>query len=100
MAQERQSHPLGANAVEYDGGPSVFVTNAEGSTSRISRFRFLRLLTKSQTSDSPMTLGKWFLGYLLVDGKGLEFYHRHREFLRMLGQNPPSAISFEINQLA
>ena len=38
---------------------------------------FLRLRTKSQTPDFPMTLAKWFFGNLLVDDKGLEFYHRH-----------------------
>jgi hypothetical protein len=38
---------------------------------------FLRLLTKSQTSDFPITLGKWFFDNLLVDYKRLEFYHRH-----------------------
>src|SRR6516164_3804603 len=38
---------------------------------------FLRLRTKFQTSDSPMTLAKWFFDYLLVDHKGVAFYHRH-----------------------
>jgi hypothetical protein len=38
---------------------------------------FLRLLTKSQTSDFPMTLAKWFFENSLVDSKGLEFYHHH-----------------------
>jgi hypothetical protein len=38
---------------------------------------FLRLLTKMQGSDSPITMGKWFFDNLLVDYKGLEFYHRH-----------------------
>jgi hypothetical protein len=38
---------------------------------------FLRLRTKSQTSDFPMTLTKWFFDNLLVDYKGLEFCHRH-----------------------
>jgi hypothetical protein len=38
---------------------------------------FLRLLTKSQTSDFPMTLAKWFFDNSLVDYKGLEFYHHH-----------------------
>jgi len=51
---------------------------------------FLRLLTKSQTSDFPMTLAKWFFDNSLVDYKGLEFYHQQGEFLRMLAQNPPS----------
>jgi len=36
---------------------------------------FLRLLTKSQSSDFPMTLAKWFFDNSLVDCKGLEFYH-------------------------
>ena len=58
---------------------------------------FLRLLTKSQTSDFPMTLAKWFFENSLIDSKGLEFYHRHWEFLRVLGQNPPlSARIFHI----
>jgi hypothetical protein len=55
---------------------------------------FLRLRTKSQTSDLPMTLAKWFFENSLVDSKGLEFYHRHWEFLRMLGQNPSSSASY------
>jgi len=38
---------------------------------------FLRLLTKSQTSDFPMTLAKSFFAKSLVDSKGLEFYHRY-----------------------
>jgi hypothetical protein len=38
---------------------------------------FLRLLTKSQTSDFPMTLAKWFFDNSLIDYKGLEFYHHH-----------------------
>jgi hypothetical protein len=38
---------------------------------------FLRLLTKSQTSDFPMTLAKWFFDNSLVDYKGLEFYHHY-----------------------
>jgi len=38
---------------------------------------FLRLLTKSRTSDFPMTLAKWFFDNSLVDYKGLEFYHQH-----------------------
>ena len=50
---------------------------------------FLRLRTKFHTSDFPMTLAKWFFENSLVDSKGLEFYHRHWEFLRMLGRNPP-----------
>jgi hypothetical protein len=55
---------------------------------------FLRLGTKFQTADSPMTLAKWFFENSLVDSKGLEFYHHHWEFLRVLGQNPPpSAMS-------
>jgi hypothetical protein len=36
-----------------------------------------------------MTLAKWFFAKSLVDSKGLTFYHRHWEFLRVLGQNPP-----------
>ena len=38
---------------------------------------FLRLRTKSQISDFPVPLAKWFFDNLLVDYKGLEFYHRH-----------------------
>ena len=38
---------------------------------------FLRLRTKSQTSDFPLTLAKWFFENSLVDSKGLEFYHRY-----------------------
>src|ERR1017187_6743637 len=49
---------------------------------------FLRLRMKSRTSDFPLTLAKWFFENSLVDSKGLEFYHRHWEFLRMLGRNP------------
>ena len=41
-----------------------------------------------------MMMGKWLFDNLLVDCKGLEFYHRHREFLRMLGENPPLSASF------
>src|SRR5712691_674560 len=57
---------------------------------------FLRLRTKSQTSDFPMTLAKWFFENSLVDSKGLEFYHCHWEFLRMLGRNPSSSARFAI----
>jgi len=48
---------------------------------RVSRlaFRFpklfLRLQTKSQTSDFPMTLAKWFFEKALIDSKGLAVYH-------------------------
>jgi hypothetical protein len=60
---------------------------------------FLRLRTKSQTADFPMTLAKWFFENSLVDSKGLEFYHRDWEFLSVLGQNPPlSAMSTRIFQ--
>jgi hypothetical protein len=58
---------------------------------RSTGYTFLRLRTKSQTSDFPTTLAKWFFENSLVDSKGLEFYHRDWEFLRMLGQNPSSS---------
>jgi hypothetical protein len=38
---------------------------------------FLRLPTKIQASDYPMTLAKRFFEFSLVDYKGLEFYHHH-----------------------
>jgi hypothetical protein len=38
---------------------------------------FLRLSPKSQTSDFPMTLAKWFFEKLPIDSKRLAFYHRH-----------------------
>jgi hypothetical protein len=38
---------------------------------------FLRLSTKIQASDSPITLAKSFFANSLVDYKGLEFYHHH-----------------------
>jgi hypothetical protein len=38
---------------------------------------FLRLVTKNQASDCPITLAKRFFEFSLVDYKGLEFYHRH-----------------------
>jgi hypothetical protein len=38
---------------------------------------FLRLLTRSQTSDFPMALAKWFFEKLLIDFKRLAFYHHH-----------------------
>ena len=50
---------------------------------------FLRLRTKSQTSDFPTTLAKRFFDNLLVDHKEVAFYHRHCEFLRVRGRNPP-----------
>jgi hypothetical protein len=50
---------------------------------------FLRLRTEFQTSDFPMTLAKWLFIKSAIDSIGLAFYHHHREFLRVLGQNPP-----------
>src|SRR6266853_409802 len=50
---------------------------------------FLRLPTKIQASDYPLTLAKPFFHFSLVDNKEVRFYHLHWEFLRVLGQNPP-----------
>src|SRR6266853_409863 len=50
---------------------------------------FLRLPTKIQASDYPLTLTKPFFHFSLVDNKEVRFYHLHWEFLRVLGQNPP-----------
>ena len=38
---------------------------------------FLRLLTKNQASDFPMTLAKWFFIKSDIDSIGLAFYHHH-----------------------
>jgi hypothetical protein len=55
---------------------------------------FLRLPTKIQASDYPLTLAKPFFHFPLVDSKEVRFYHRHWEFLRVLGQNPPLSASY------
>src|SRR5260370_3473903 len=51
---------------------------------------FLRLPTKIQASDYPLTLAKPFFHFLLVDNKEVRFYHHHWKFLGVLRQNPPS----------
>jgi hypothetical protein len=38
---------------------------------------FLRLRTKFQTSDFPMTLAKWFFIKSAIDSIGFAFYHHH-----------------------
>ena len=47
-----------------------------------------------QASDYPLTLAKSFFHFSLVDNKEVRFYHRHWEFLRVLGQNPPLSARF------
>ncbi|HXJ92880.1 MAG TPA: nuclear transport factor 2 family protein [Terriglobia bacterium] len=72
---------------EYDHSvnPRDYVVHVYGDTVVIN-FRhfslllpkpFLRLLTKSKTSDFPMKLAKRFSANSLVDDKGFRFYHRH-----------------------
>ena len=89
-------------ACEHSCGACVLWVHLKGQWRESLRARkafdlpklFLRLLTKSQTSDLPMTLAKWFFENSVVDSKGLEFYHRHWEFLRLLGQNPSLSARF------
>jgi len=40
---------------------------------------------------------KRFLAFFCIDRIGLKFYHRHCEFLRVLGQNPSSSASLPEN---
>jgi hypothetical protein len=58
---------------------------------------FLRLRTKFQTANFPMTLAKWFVENSLVDSKGLGFYDHHCEFLGVLNRInlPPPILCFQ-----
>ena len=51
-------------------------TKRGGLTDSCAEPIFLRLFTKSRTSDLPITLAKWFSANSLVNDKELKFCHR------------------------